>query len=77
MLGFGAKKTCVVNVDRFFSSHCIDDDRHFGVVSVADTHSPRLFEIDTFQMFDEGGYEMLAGLLTIADDVDAGILLIV
>ncbi|CUI28174.1 Uncharacterised protein [Achromobacter xylosoxidans] len=75
--GLLAQELGVFDEDRLLAAHGADDGRHAGVVAVADPDGFALFEIDAVQVLDEGGDEVLAGLLAVADDVDAGVLLFV
>jgi hypothetical protein len=51
--------------------------RHHRVVAVvADAHLHLVLEIDAFDELEEAVHEVLARLLAIADDVDAGVLLL-
>ncbi len=49
---------------------------HRFVALVADAHLDLAGEIDALDLFQEAVDEMLARLLAIADDVDAGVLLL-
>ena len=53
-----------------------DHHGHIGVVAVADAHRLLVREIDPVQILDQSGDEMPACLLAVADDVDAGRLLV-
>jgi len=53
------------------------DHRHLGVVAVADAHGLAPGEVDAVEVLDEGGDEMLARLLAVADGADAGAQLVV
>ena len=61
----------VVDVDRVRSRDGPDDDRNIGIVTVADAYGFLVLEIDTFEVLDQGGDEVPAGLLTVGDNVDA------
>ncbi|SOO28380.1 hypothetical protein XAP6164_2380026 [Xanthomonas phaseoli pv. phaseoli] len=65
----------IVHEHRRWAADRADHGRHAGVVAVANPHRLALFEIDTAEMFDKGGDEMLTGLFAVADDIDAGMLL--
>ena len=66
----------VFDKHRLLAAHGADDGRHTGVIAVANSDGLAFFEIDPAEMFDEGRDEMLAGLFAIADDIDAGLLLL-
>ena len=54
-----------------------DDGRHHRLVAVlADAHLDALREVDAVDAFEEAMDEMLARLLAVGDDVDAGVLLL-
>src|SRR4249920_987396 len=53
------------------------DHRHHGVVAVvADAHLHLAAEIDAVDELEEAVHEVLARLLAVGDDVDAGVLLL-
>ena len=74
--GRAAQEAGVVDVDRPAPRDRPDDDGHVGVVAVADAHRALVREVDAVESFDERGDEMPARLLAVADDVDAGFLLV-
>ena len=53
-----------------------DHHRHVGIVAIADPDGLLVLEIDAVEILDERRDEMAARLLAVADDVDAGLLLI-
>jgi hypothetical protein len=71
LVGLLAKERGVVDEHGFVTAHRSDDGGNAGVVSIADPHSFALLEVDAAEVLDEGRHEVLASLLTIADDVDA------
>ncbi len=73
---FGAQKFCVVYIYRLFARDCINDDRHLGVVTVADAHGFLSLKIHAVKILDECRHKMSARLFAVADDVNAGVLLI-
>ena len=58
------------------ASNSAYDRRHAGIVAIADSDGLALLEIDTVEVFDKGRDEMLPCLFAIADDIDAGVLLL-
>src|SRR5688572_13443291 len=53
------------------------DDRHHRIVAiVADAHLHLAAEVDALDELEETVHEMLARLLAVADDVDAGVFLL-
>ena len=54
-----------------------DDLRHHRLVAVgADAHLDLVGEVDALDVFEKAVHEMLARLLAVGDDVDAGVLLL-
>jgi hypothetical protein len=54
-----------------------DHHRHHGVVAVvADAHLHLVLEVDSLDVLEEPVHEVLARLLAVADDVHAGVLLL-
>src|SRR5258706_1917506 len=49
---------------------------HRVVAVVADAHLHLVLEVDAFDLLEEAVYEMLPRLLAVADDVDAGVFLL-
>ena len=59
-----------------FQAQRAGDRRHHRLVAVAaDSHLDLVAEVDAFDEFEEAVDEVLARLLAVADDVDAGIFL--
>ncbi len=77
LAGLLAQEFGILDKNRLFARDGADHGRHAGIVAIADAHGLALFEIDARQVFDEGGDEMLAGLLAIADDIDACLALVI
>ena len=75
-LGHAAQELRVLDIDRMTASHRAHDHRHIGVVTVANPHCLAVLEIHAVEVLDEGRHEMTTCLLTIADDIDAGRLLV-
>lgn len=61
---------------RLLATHLADHGRHARIVAIANSDRLALFEIDPVEVLDEGGDEMLARLLPVADDIDARVLLL-
>jgi hypothetical protein len=52
-----------------------DDRYHRLVAIVTDSHLDLVGEVDPFNALQEAVYEVLPGLLTVGDDIDAGVFL--
>ena len=74
--GLAAQEARIVDEYRAAPGDRPDDHRHVGVVAIADADRLLVFEVDAVQVLDERGHEMPARLLAVADDVDAGALLV-
>ena len=61
----------VVDEDGALAAHGPDDGRDARVVAVADAHRLATCEVDAAEVLDERGDEVLAGLLPVADHVEA------
>ena len=66
LVGLGAQEPGVLDEDRFRPADGAHDDRHAGVIAIADSHGLAVLEIDALEVFDEGRDEMLAGLFAVA-----------
>ena len=74
--GVGARMPRFGLVDAALEAQLAGDGRHHGFIAVAaDSHFDLVAEIDAVDEFEEAVDEVLAGLLAVADDVDAGIFL--
>ena len=61
---------------RPFSRSGADHLRHHRLVAVvADAHLDLVLEVDAFDLLEEAVHEVLARLLAVADDVEAGVFL--
>ena len=76
VFGMGAGDAGLVGMDAALQRQRRHHLRHHRLVAVlADAHLDLVGEIDALDLFQEAMNEMLAGLLTLGDDVDAAILL--
>ena len=72
----GARDAGLVGMDAALEPQRRHHLRHHRLVAVfADSHLDLVGEIDALDLLQEAVDEMLAGLLALGDDVDAGILL--
>ncbi len=76
LIGLLAEELRVLDEHGLLAADGTDNGRHARVVAVADAHRLALLEIDTTEMLDERRDEVLAGLLPVADDVDAAVALL-
>ena len=76
LVGLPAQELRVLDEHGFLAAHCTDDGRHAGVISIADSNRLALLEVDPGELLDECRDEVLAGLLPVADDVDAELALL-
>ena len=75
LAGLLAQEFGVFHKNRLGAAHGAHDGRHARIVAVTNSDGLALVKIDSAQMLDKRGDEMLAGLLAIADDIDACLLL--
>ena len=74
--GVGAGDAGLVGMDAAFQPQRRHHLRHHRLVAVvADSHLDLVGEIDALDLLQEAVDEMLAGLLALGDDVDAGVFL--
>ena len=73
LIGLPAEELRIVDEHRFLTAHGADDCGNACVVAIADSNRLTLLEIDSAEMLDERRHEVLAGLLSVADDVDAAV----
>jgi hypothetical protein len=70
------RKARILDEHRLLARHRTHHRGYAGVIAIADAHCLALGEIDAVEVLDEGGHEMLARLLAVTDDIDAGVLLL-
>ena len=71
-----AQKTCILNKHGFGAADRAHHRRHAGIVAVTDSDRLALLKINAVQVLDKGSDKVLTGLLTVTDDVDAGVQLL-
>jgi len=73
LTGLLAQESGVIHEHGFLAADSAHDGGHARVIAVTNPDGLAFFKIDAFQVLDKGGDEMLAGLLAVADDIDAGV----
>jgi hypothetical protein len=73
---FRSQEVGILDVYRLLMCDRANYNWDIGVIAVPDTHLLCLPEINALKVLDEGGNKMPARLLTVADDIDAGVLLV-
>ena len=71
-----AQEAGVVGEDRAPARDRTGDDRHVGIVAIADPDGLAVLEVDAVEAFDERRDEVTPRLLAVGHDVDARVLLI-
>ena len=69
-------KAGVLHINRLWTADLPGDDRNICVVAVTGTNRLPALKVSPSRVFDKGGQEMLAGLLTIADNVNSSLFLV-
>ncbi|MNX90320.1 hypothetical protein D3C86_1223660 [compost metagenome] len=75
MLGLLAQELGVFDENGLLAADGAHDGRDARIIAIANPDGFTFFEIDAGEVLDERGDEMLTGLLAIADDIDACVLL--
>ena len=76
LAGLLAQKTCILNKHGFGAADRAHHRRHAGIVAVTDSDRLALLKINAVQVLDKGGNKVLTSLLTVTDDIDAGVQLL-
>ncbi|MNN28783.1 hypothetical protein D3C81_1423630 [compost metagenome] len=76
LTGLLAQEPGIVDKHRVFPGNGTHHRRYAGIITVTDPDGFAVLEINAAQVLNEGRHKMLARLLTITDDINAGVLLL-
>ena len=74
--GLLTQKFGIVNKHRFLAAHRANHCWYTGIVAVANFYRFTFFKINAAEVFYKGGDKVLAGLLAITNNINAGQLLL-
>ncbi len=73
LVGQGAQELCVLYEHWRLALYGTDHAGHAGLIAVTDQHRLLVLKVHAGQVLNEGGDKVLAGLLTIGNDVDTAL----
>ena len=77
LTGLLTQEPGILNKHRLLARHSAHHGRHARIIAITNSYGFALLEINAAEVLDKGRHKVLAGLLTITDDIDAGQLLFV